>query len=63
MDLFAVTVSWVPDDVAVHFQAIMHFSAVVLACDPDDARQEVLDFCSQHYNASKLFIKTRVRKV
>lgn len=62
MDLFTVTVSWVPDDVSVYFQGFLSFSAIVLACDRDDARQEVVEFCEKHFNARSI-IKARVMKV
>lgn len=63
MDLFNVTVFWVPDEVSVYFQGFLSFSAIVLACDRDDARQEVVDFCCKHFNATNKIIKTRVKKV
>lgn len=62
MDLFTVTVSWVPDEVSVYFQGFLSFTALVLACDREDARQEVFDFCAKHFNARSI-IKSRVKKV
>lgn len=62
MDLFTVTVFWVPDEVSVYFQGFLSFSAIVLACDRDDARQEVVEFCKKNFNACSI-IKARVKKV
>ncbi len=60
MDFFTVTVSLVPND--VHFQGFLSFTAPVLACDRDDARQEVVGFCKEHFKACSI-IRVHVKKV
>lgn len=62
MDFFTVTVSLVPDDDSVHFNGRLSYSVIVLACDQDDARQEVFEFCKKHFNAFSI-AKVRVKKV
>lgn len=62
MDLFTVSLSWVPDDVSVYFQGFLSFSAIVFAFDRYDARQQVVEFCKKHFNACS-FINVRVKKL